>query len=718
MPTFTPVDFDPFAVTDGGGVVTRAEVPEGTIRVTVNTPSSGPKLVPVDHDPFNDDQYKTAARTERDALKAQGIDTGAGYTRRLAQGATFGLADEAVAAAMTPLEMIKRGTTNPVEAYNYAKARENLLLEDSRQQTGLPGAAAEALGGIATGGALAKAGVLPTANLAPAASLGKKIGVGMLEGAGLGGLYGAAEGEGLEGRAVGGAQGAGIGLAAGAAFPLVAQGAASGYRAIQNSRAGQQVAKQTGVSPEVMRMLGNTLEADGTLSSRGLANMAAAGKEAMLADAGPNARAILDTAIQRGGPGAVAAREAIEARAGRSAKDIVASLDQNLGKPQGVTATQSAIRQGSSSARQAAYDAAYAKPINYAQPAGRALENIIKNRVPASAIKAANELMRTEGNSSKQILAHLADDGTVVFEKMPDVRQIDYLTRGLNEVAERANGKGALGGQTPIGRAYQSLSNIIRDTLRKHVPEYDHALNVAADSIRRSKAVEIGSKLFSPSTTRDVAAQSVKGMTPAERTSLAIGIRSNIDDAMARVSRTVMDGDTEAREAIKALKDFSIRANKEKLAIAIGPLRAGKIFSDLDRATRSFELRASVAENSKTFARQATERRIKEITQPGPVGKLMQGEPLNAGKRVAQVLSGKTPERIAAQEDSMYSQIAKLLTGSRDHAYPLFQGLDKLKSLDMQHQANANSIARTLTQNQAAAVYPLASQLVNTTRQR
>jgi hypothetical protein len=717
MASLTPVDFDPFAVTDGGGGVTRAQVPAGVTQVTV-TPQNGLRLTPVDHDPFNDDKYKAAAVAERDALKAQGIDTGAGYTRRLAQGATMGLADEIIAGLTTPLEMVRQGTFDPREGYNYAKARENLLLEDSRNQTGLPGAAVEALGGVATGGLLAKGGVLPTANLAPGASLGAKIGVGMAEGAGIGGLYGAAEGEGLQGRLQEGAKGAGIGLAAGAAFPLVAQGAGSAYHAIQNARAGQQVARETGISPDVMRMLGSTLEADGTLSSRGLANMAAAGNEAMLADAGPNARAILDTAIQRGGPGAVAAREAIEARVGRSAKDIVDSLDQNLGAPQGVMATRDAIREGSAAARDAAYQAAYSRPIDYSSQAGRTLENLIQNRVPPSAIRAANDLMRVEGHASRQILAHLADDGTVVFQKMPDVRQIDYLTRGLNEVADAANGQGALGGTTNLGRAYQGLSRKIRDTLRQHVPEYDNALNVAADAISRSKAVEIGSKLFSPSVTRDAAAGMIKGMTAAEKTALATGIRANIDDAMARVTRTVMDGDTDAREAIKALKDFSSRANKEKLSIAIGPLRAGKIFSDLDKATKSFELRAAVAENSKTYARLATDRRIKEITQPGPAGQFLQGKPLNAGRRVAQVLTGKTPERIAAKEDAIYSQIAKLLTGSKDDAFPLFQGIDKLKSLDLQNEADANSIARVLTRSQPAAVYPLTSLLEGTTRRR
>jgi hypothetical protein len=43
------------------------------------------------------DKYQQAAIDERDALQAKGIDTGAGYTRRLAQGATFGWGDEIMA---------------------------------------------------------------------------------------------------------------------------------------------------------------------------------------------------------------------------------------------------------------------------------------------------------------------------------------------------------------------------------------------------------------------------------------------------------------------------------------------------------------------------------------------------------------------------------------------------------------------------------------------
>lgn len=54
MPTFTPVDFDPFAGPPSGGVQTVPGQNGAPTRVIMDMgqPSPGPKLVPVDHDPF------------------------------------------------------------------------------------------------------------------------------------------------------------------------------------------------------------------------------------------------------------------------------------------------------------------------------------------------------------------------------------------------------------------------------------------------------------------------------------------------------------------------------------------------------------------------------------------------------------------------------------------------------------------------------------------
>lgn len=666
-------------------------------RVTGDTPQGAMKALRG----MVDGESKAPAQQQHpefDGSKVPGYNPETGMVERskfasAAHGAAdvagFGFGDELAAGVTTLIDKV-RG-----EDRSYSQNLDHIRGIQKQAEADNPKSflAGQIGGGIASGIAAAPVSLSARAG----AGLGSRVLAGMGDGAIAGGLYGVGSGEGTEDRAVEGVKNAGIGLFAGGAFPVIAKGASSVYQAIADALMGRSAGKQAGVSPEVLRMLSTAFDADGTRGKVGRVNIAKAGQDAMLADAGPNAKAILDTAIQRGGPGAVSARSAIAARSDKAAGAVGDALDASLGQPVGVTATRTAIRQGSAPARGQAYDAAYSAPINYADPRGMALEQIIKTRVPQNAIAEANALMRAEGNHSKQIIAKIADDGTVQFESLPDVRQLDYITRGLNEVADQADGAGKLGGTTAKGRAYGNLSSEIRDMLRDLVPEYGQALQTAADPIRRSKAVELGSKILSPAMTRDQVDEAVSGMTAPEKDALAQGIRSNLDDLMANVTRTVQDGDTGAREAIKAIKDLSSRANREKLAAAIGDDPARDLFAEVDRAATSFDLRASVAENSKTYARQATDKRIKEITEPGVVGTALQGKPVNAAQRLVQVLTGQTPAKVAGKQDRIYSELAEALTRPAQGGKPIFDAIDNLGTSDQATRLMVERIARALS---------------------
>jgi hypothetical protein len=624
-----------------------------------------------------------------------------------ADTASFGFGDELGAALGSTSEKLASYITGD-KPRSYDELLTKIRDQDKRAKEANPGSylTGQVAGGVASAVGASGAGLSIAGRLAPNAGLLARVGAGAAEGALMGGTYGFGSGQGTTDRLEQGGLNAVIGGAAGGAIPVVAQGVSSGYRAIADRMAGGQAARAAGVSPEVSRMLADTLQADGSLGPQGLANMQRAGGEAMLADAGPNARSVLDTAIQRGGSGSVNARNAIDARVTRGSADINAALDGAFGAPQGVETARDAIRTGTAGARNSAYNAAYSSPIDYAAPEGQALEGLVRSRVPGNVIQDANRLMRLEGHESRQILARIADDGSVVYEQMPDVRQLDYITRALNQAAESGDGAGALGGQTPIGRAYQNLSREIRGNLRSAVPEYGNALDTAADPIRRSQAVEFGSKLLSPSVTRDQVAHEVAGHSAAERDALAQGIRSRIDDTLANVTRTVSDGNTEAREGIKALRDMSSRASRDKIVEAIGQQRAQPLFDELDRVATSFELRASVAENSKTYARQAVSGRINDITAPGPVGTALQGKPLNAVQKIAQILTGQTPERVSARQDAIYSEIADFLTRPAGQAVPAFQAMQNYGTQTAANQVRAAEIARLLSSARPAA-YPI-----------
>jgi hypothetical protein len=166
------------------------------------------------------DKYQQAAIDEQADLKAKGIDSGAGYTRRLAHGATLGADSTILAAALSPLEAIKRGV-GLGEGYNYAKAREDQIMGDARANTGWLGTGAELLGGGVAGGGLAKGGLTATRFLSSASPilLGRTAALSA-DAAGLGAVTGFNEGNGLRDRLEHGAQGAVVGGLIGGALPI------------------------------------------------------------------------------------------------------------------------------------------------------------------------------------------------------------------------------------------------------------------------------------------------------------------------------------------------------------------------------------------------------------------------------------------------------------------------------------------------------------------
>lgn len=574
--------------------------------------------------------------------------------------------------------------------------------------------AGKVTGGVGLGSQLAKRGMSMLANAPAATPLLGWTGL-MARGAGDAGLmslvHGFGSGEdGFANRGIEALKEGALGAAIGGAVPVAARGISSAYQTVMDALAANRAAANAGVSPGAARILTNALDADGTLGPRGAQNMARAGQEAMLADAGPNARQVLDTAIQKGGPGGVVARDAIDARVARGAEDLTTTLDDNLGQPQGVFSARRGIAAAARPGIRDAYDVAYETPIDYATQQGQNLETIIRGRVPGNIVQQANRLMQLEGNQSQQILARVGDDGEVVFERLPDVRQIDYITRALRQAAESGEGQGALGGQTPLGAAYQNLSRQIRSSLRELVPQYGDALDTAADPISRSQAVRLGGRALSPSLRTDEFADSLEGMSIAERGAVSQGIRSEIEHRVSQVTRTVQDGNVDAREAIKALKDLSSRANREKVTLAIGEQQATRLFDEVDRIATTFELRAGVAENSKTFARTSTDNAIKEQTSSGPIRTMAEGEPLNAGKRLVQLLTGQTPSRLAGRQQAIYSELADYLTRPAEEATHAFRTMTDLGSQTLANRVRAQEIARLLSSGQRLA-YPASARV-------
>lgn len=556
----------------------------------------------------------------------------------------------------------------------------------------------------------AGAGMLPQGM-----SMAGKLATGAVAGAGGGAVEGAVSGYGAgtdpdtrrEGAKRGAVVGGVLGGAIGAAAPAVAAGVGSmANRAIDAITVGRQ-ARQVGLSRPSYQMLSRTMQADDSLGPTGLQNLARGGPDAMVADAGPTSRALLDTSIQSSGPAARIARDAIEDRAARSAGVINQSLDANIAP---LRPTGSAGFQRQQNLRPI-YDQAYARPIDYSDPIAMEMEQIVRGRVPSAAIARANQLMRAEGAQSQQILARIAPDGSIEYERLPDTRQLDYIARALGDVADKSDGQGKLGGQTQLGASYRRLQQEIRQRLRSLNPDYAAALDAAGSEIGRREAFQFGAEMLRPGVSRQQVAEFMQGLPRAEVDELAQGVRQQFDDAIANVRAAITDQNMDAREAMQAIRTLSSRATREKVEMLVGPQRAEALYRDLDRAMVAQELRAGVADNSKTFARQNMKEMVTDSLEAGPVNQLREGKVGGTARQALAAVLGRSPAERQALRDQNYEEIARFLTTARGPDAML--ALNTLSRIGQRLPANeelARLLARQATAGLGVGAYQLGSQ--------
>jgi len=545
--------------------------------------------------------------------------------------------------------------------------------------------------------------------VASGASILRQMGRAALIGMPAGGIEGflsgfgrGEDGERLETATVDGAISTAAGGIFGSIFPPAKEFISFVWKNIKG-RSVKQISNKLGISINASKVIRTALENDDIDAAQ--AALERAGSSSMLADAGPGTQNLLDVTVTSGGTSPRLVRQAVDQRAEEAGDTMTSVLDDVLGAPQGLKTTQSGIRVETAPQRSSTYKSAYSKPIDYSAPRGLRILDRLK-RVPQSAINAANKLMILEGNASSQILATVSDNGTAVFKTLPDVRQLDYITRALNQVAEQQNATGKLGGTTPEGVATGKLSQIIRNILKKEVPEYADALKVSEESIRRVQAVETGYSILDGKTTRETVADSLKKMNPTELQEARQGLRSSIDDTLAKVKAVASDANIEIREFKKLADNLRSRASREKMRLLIGDEATDALYKKLDEAVVTLELRATISRNSKTQVRDSITGKVEEITAPGPLATLLSGEPIYATKKLVQVITGTTDEARALRKMGIYDEIAGVLISLRgkeaQNALRLIRGA---VDGDVVTTQQAEKIAKILTSSAGMASY-------------
>lgn len=529
-----------------------------------------------------------------------------------------------------------------------------------------------------------------------------KVGRGALAGATLGGaegfVYGAGEGqEGsrLDNAQRGGLWGAAFGGGLGAGIPVVGSLGRTLYNTFAGRKA-RQAARELGMRQDVAGLVADRVAADAPYAAQ---NIAQAGESAALGNLGPSTRGLLDAVANAPGQSSAIARQGVEDIVEGASGRFTQTLDDVLGTPQGPRSLQQGVMDASRAARNEAYDMAYQVPINYASDAGQRLEGLL-SRVDKGVLDRAERLMRTEGVGSQQIKAIVDDAGRVTFEQMPDVRQIDYITRALRDSGGFGGGLGP-----DEARVVKGLASEIRTTLDDLVPEYGQARSIAADAISEREAVTLGRNMLKPNMTREDVALEVAGMGQAELQMVRQGLRSQIDDAMANVRRGLTRTDSDPQSVLKPLRDMTAPAAREKIASILGPDEASRLFSMLDEAEQAFSMR--IVAGSQTAPRLQTEQAIRELVPGGLTGDLIDkgvtGTISSMAGRAARA-GGQTQEQAM---DEIRAYLARTLTETGDVGQRA-QQLSDFADLGQRMQAGRGVAERTAQQVAAGAGTPVA----------
>ena len=530
------------------------------------------------------------------------------------------------------------------------------------------GLAAGTVGGALLAPEMAIGTTLPTAGRAAIGAV-TTGGLGATEGA----IYGYGKGTDEASRqaeAIGGARtGLLVGAPIGAAIPYLGRI----WTAFKN-RGGRgsiapEIAAEFGVSTEAARMIENALESGGSFDQM-IDRIRRAGDQGMIADAGEATAILLDQAAASSPRVAAEVRRPVTERATESSRQLSGDMDVGLGaKPEGMQTSYEAIAARSKEARGEAYREAFDSPINYASPEGMRVEEIF-GRIPDQwkdeAIAIANRSMQAQGKRNQQIMADIADDGTVTFREMPNVQQLHEIKIALNQFARKGDNVDKFGNLQGEGITIANLAQELRNALGDAVPAYNKASKIGGDKIREQEALILGGKVLNSGTTRDDVVRVLKDASADERAAAKLGLRNSIDEAMANAKSAATTGRDEAvAESMKILRDLSSRANKTKVEIILGKPQADALFKRLDETRAALELQAATARGSMTAIRTAGREMAEDVLEPGVLRSAAELDPVGTVRKLREFLAGTGPAYRQGRSEKMWSEVAGVLTGKR-----------------------------------------------------
>lgn len=555
------------------------------------------------------DQYQKAAQEDLAFAKEIGREDGVG--RRFLQGGTFGFADELLAGAQTPIEMIRRGTINPAEGYRYAKAREDALLQDARDNTGALGTAAEIAGGVITGSPIRGASPAPTSVL-------QNIGQTAKAGATYGAIAGAGEGSGVTDRLGRALVGGTIGGVVGGAIPAASaalSGPMSAVRAMINPR---------GVAENQMgRILAESgRSADDVANAVRQAAQEGQGVYTVADDLGNAGQRALSTVTRAPGAGRQQAVEFLEQRQAGQGSRVGDILDEGLG----ATKTAAALKAQQEAARRAEADALYGAARDEAVPVD-----------VSGALQIADDFLRPGVNKVANPGSGIADDSvegavrrarSFLSDGRSNLTDFDSVLRAKVEIQNLIDKS-----SPSVQRVLTPLRNAVDDALERAAPStYGAARNAYRSASKGIEAIDTGRAMAARGRPDDTIA-AYRGMAQNEQAGARTGYANTLLEKVER-----------SPTGTNVVRPLTAEKYQREIAELSGP-NAQDVARKLAREQTMFETRGQALGGSRTADNLADAETMG--VDPGILAALFSGNVMSAGgqafRRAMTNLSGYTP---------------------------------------------------------------------------
>lgn len=566
------------------------------------------------------DKYQQAAIDEQTQLKAAGGDEGAGFTRRLAHGATFGADSTILAGLQTPLEMIKRGTFNPLEGYNFAKAREDQIMGDARKNTGALGTAAEVLGGGVSGAGLANAGVTAARFLAPEAGLLARSGASALDAAGMGAFSGAMEGNGLQERATNALKGGAAGAVVGGALPpalgllgAIASPVVSNVRARFNPEgyAQSQVARAINESGLTPAQIGQKVT-----------DANAAGQPFTVADAiGNPGQRMLSTVARSPGQGRTDVVNFLEGRQAGQGDRLSQITDEALGA--GNTARQASTQLTKTAQGESA--PFYQKALDQKPVWNDRIQQFFDDPITQQGLKEGVAVQRLESlaqgkkfDPNDYAITGFNEAGDPILSGVPNMRTINLIKKGWDNTLEGY--RDGTTGRLQLDEYGRALDNVRRSFLKEVDavnPDYAKARSLYAGPAQVRDAVSMGGKAAGRGRATDNLDQ-FNALSDASQQGFRTGYADKLSQGFERGAFGV--------NKVRPLTSDKAGAELQAMSLHQGPTMPGQLdplSQRLSREQTMFETRNQALGGSRTADNLADEGAMS--VSPTLVGEIMMG---------------------------------------------------------------------------------------------